>query len=153
MHIELKYFILIAALSLAACGTNKGNYAKIEAPSTLHGYWKSIASIIYWADGRITAQPDLKCTSEISKDKLISQCILPDGRKSRIVSNIIAPTSASYNLEITGNNLRPETIGSKIEVEYVILDGKLHTTVYPKENNSTPLRYQVHRVESVYIRE
>ncbi|HLD68164.1 MAG TPA: hypothetical protein VJA19_19260 [Pseudomonas sp.] len=143
----------VLMLALAGCATHSGMPAQAGAPESLQGRWKNVSATIYWTDGRVTAKSDLHCTSEISQSQSVSECLLPNGSKSQITSKILSPTPTSYTLEIIEDNVPPSNVGSRVQVEYVILEQKLHTTVYSKPDTALSPEYSIDRLETVSVRE
>jgi hypothetical protein len=118
--------------------------------SALQGRWVNVATRIHFADGRIDTQPDLRCTSEVTETLAISDCALPDGRKSRVIARILALTPTSYELEIVENNSNPDSVGARTRVEYRIVGRRLFRTVYPPQG---PEPSRAIRLETIYDRE
>lgn len=143
----------VLLLALAGCATHSGMPEQAGAPESLQGRWKNVSATIYWTDGRVTAKSDLQCTSEISASQSVSECLLPNGTQSKITSKILSPTPTSYTLEIIEDNVPPSNVGSRVQVEYVIREQQLHTTVYSKADTSLPPEYSIERLETVSVRE
>jgi hypothetical protein len=124
--------------------------AHAQSNPALVGRWTMVESNPHFADGRVVPQRGLKCASEYTPVKVISECELPNGNKSRVVFNYKWLERDTYELEILENNRVQTSVGSRHEAEYRVADGKLTSIAFPPPN---PNGVSISRVESVLVRE
>jgi len=146
-----RQFSVVLLLAIAACATpatgpEHGN-------SALYGRWRNLSSKVYLSDGTVRVQRDLHCVGEVTEQQIVTDCVLPTGTKTRVVSRIISLDARSYEVECVENMAYPQTVGLRSRTEYRIEGNKRFSTVYPPPVRLPSGGAFAVRLESVDIRD
>ena len=144
--------VAILALVLTACASD-GQRAPAGLDPSFYGHWRNVETKIHRADGTLTLQPDFQCVSDVTEGQATSDCTLPNGTRSHIVSKIVSLTPTGYELEIVENALAPQSVGLRSRVEYRIAGNKQFATVYPPQSAAPSAGAPVVKLETIYVRE
>jgi hypothetical protein len=121
---SLLFFVFEAAFSVQAKDTQ------------LQGCWRSVTGTSHLADGS-SRELQSKCTTEFTKERIVSRCISQSGRSSIEYRYKILGVGL-YEAQIVTHTLAA-AVGSSRTYEYKIENDLLYITTYPQTTKPAPL--------------
>jgi hypothetical protein len=143
----------LAALLLVT-GCSGGTIVEDGSHADLFGRWRNVELKVYLEDGSVRSQSaSVECITEVSRNRSVTDCTLPNRNRTRVVSKVIAWTAHGYELECVEHSVFPQAVGLRTRVEYRIEGNKRYSTLYPPRVQTPGARSSAVKMETVDIRD